>query len=87
MMAISMSNLGNVFKHLKKYELAVTSFQNAIRLAEEIGDKNNMAMYYSNMSDAYVEKGDLQAAQSSGVKSLDLARKQENDLQIIQSSA
>lgn len=38
MMAISMNNLGNVYKHLAKYETAVSSYQNAIRLAEEVND-------------------------------------------------
>ncbi len=87
MMAIIVNNLGNTDKHLKNYDLAITDFKKALDYARQAGDEVSRPMYYSNLSDVYVHKGDLKAAEENALISLRLAKELSNEQQILNARA
>jgi len=87
MMAIIVNNLGNTDKHLKNYDQAITDFKKALDYARQAGDEVSKPMYYSNLSDVYVHKGNLKAAEENALISVRLARGLNNEQQILNARA
>lgn len=50
----SLSNLGFVDRHLEKYDEALESHQNALKIAEKIGDYDRMALNLFGMGDIFL---------------------------------
>jgi signal transduction histidine kinase len=82
--AISLHNIGGVFKELGQYERAVDYYKLSLKISKEIGDKEGEPYYYSEMGDVYIRKKQYDSALQSLTYSLKLARQMKltiNDLE------
>ena len=71
-MASNYGNLGVVYKIRGDLEKAVELHQQALKLNEEIGSKEGMAIQYGNLGNVYKLKGNITEAKRYYLMSLDL---------------
>ncbi len=61
-LAVFLTNLGNLLKSLGRHEEAVTLLRRTIRLRTDLGDRRGLAITYNSLAQEHVARGDLQAA-------------------------
>jgi len=59
---VSLNSIGNLYILLKQYDLAVSQFRKSLKLEEELGNKQGMAINYQNIGEALEEQGKLAEA-------------------------
>jgi CHAT domain-containing protein/Tfp pilus assembly protein PilF len=69
-----LTNLGYIYMDARKFELAATSFQKALDLAEEIGAQQDIYNASRVLARLALETGDLDQASKYAQKSLNIAR-------------
>ena len=79
--ALSLNNLGDLFRQSGNLQTAATTYQQAKATAQEIDDKNAIAYVMQGLGDVAVDRGDLAAAHKSYEEALSL-RKQTGELQL-----
>ena len=67
---LSLINSGNVFKRLKKFDVAVSEFEKGeVVIAENsIADKNLLGNFYKHLADVYLQKNDLKKGEETLLK-------------------
>lgn len=59
---ISLNSIGNLYKTLEQYDLAITQFRRALRLEGELGNKLGLAINHQNIGECLELKEDLEGA-------------------------
>ncbi len=59
---VSLNSIGNLYLLLKQYDLAIQQLRKSLRLEEELGNKQGMAINYQNIGEALEEQGKLAEA-------------------------
>ncbi|MBN2541750.1 tetratricopeptide repeat protein, partial [bacterium] len=67
-------NLGRLYFHLSEYDTAIIYWKKTLKIAIDLGDKNNRVLNLNYISMAYKNLGDYEKALSYTLKALDLAR-------------
>lgn len=67
---ISLNGIGNLYKALEQYDLAIMQFSRALKLEEELGNKLGLAINHQNIGACLEHKGDLEGALENYRKSL-----------------
>ncbi len=73
--AISLHNIGSVFKELEQYDRAVDYLKLSQKLSNEIGDLEGEPYYNNDRGDIYIRKNQYDSALYHLLKSLDQVRK------------
>lgn len=74
---VSHNSIGNIYVTLKQYDLAVEQFRTSLKLEEELGNLQGMAINHQNIGECMEEQGRLEEALKSYRTSL--AYNEEND--------
>ncbi len=72
--ASSLKNLGNAYYYLGEYQQAIDSFQQSLKIKQEIGDRNGEAKSLNNLGSAYNSLGEYQQAIDYLQQSLEITR-------------
>ena len=59
---VSLNSIGNLYVLLKQYDLAISQFRKSLKLEEELGNIQGMAINYQNIGEAMEEQGKLNEA-------------------------
>jgi CHAT domain-containing protein len=73
MSAAYLGNLGTAYSDLGDYRKAISFYEKALAIAEEIGDKQGKGSWLGNLGRAYGDLGDYRKAISFGEKALAIA--------------
>ncbi len=74
---VSLNSIGNIYISLKQYDLAVEQFRTSLKLEEELGNLQGIAINHQNIGECMEEQGRLDEALKSYRTSL--AYNEEND--------
>ncbi|WP_237561849.1 tetratricopeptide repeat-containing sensor histidine kinase [Flagellimonas algicola] len=67
---VSLNSIGNLYKTLEQYDLAILQFERALKMDEELGNKLGLAVNHQNIGQCLENKGDLDGALEHYRKSL-----------------
>jgi len=59
---VSLNGIGNIYKTLEQYDLAIEQFQKSLQLEEELGNKLGLAINYQNIGDCQELQGKFDEA-------------------------
>ncbi|WP_238934471.1 tetratricopeptide repeat-containing sensor histidine kinase [Aurantibacter crassamenti] len=59
---VSLNNIGNIYRTLEQYDLAIENFQRSLELDEELGNKLGLAINHQNIGECYEAQGKLEEA-------------------------
>ncbi|MEX0315953.1 MAG: tetratricopeptide repeat protein, partial [Allomuricauda sp.] len=67
---VSLNSIGNLYKTLEQYDLAILQFERALKMDQELGNKLGLAVNHQNIGQCLENKGDLDGALEHYRKSL-----------------
>lgn len=67
---VSLNSIGNLYKTLEQYDLAILQFERALKMDEQLGNKLGLAVNHQNIGQCLENKGDLDGALEHYRKSL-----------------
>ncbi|WP_298866761.1 tetratricopeptide repeat protein [uncultured Allomuricauda sp.] len=67
---VSLNCIGNLYKALEQYDLAIIQFKRALKFEEELDNKLGLAINHQNIGGCLEQKGDLEGALENYRKSL-----------------
>jgi len=59
---VSLNGIGNIYRKLKQYALAIEKFSESLKLEEELGNILGLAINYQNIGECYEAQGKLEGA-------------------------
>jgi len=79
--AISLNNIGLVYKDMKSYKKATAYFKQSLKIKEELNDKHGIAVSLYSIGEVHREQGNNNEAISFGSRSLVLGL-EEGDVEL-----
>ncbi|MEO9893700.1 tetratricopeptide repeat protein [Aurantibacter sp.] len=68
---VSLNNIGNIYRKLDQYDIAIKNFQKSLILDKELGNKLGLAINHQNIGECYEAQGNLEQALENHLTSLD----------------
>lgn len=62
---VSLNNIGNIYRTLEQYDIAIEKFEESLELDEELGNKLGLAINHQNIGECYEAQGRLDEALQS----------------------
>jgi tetratricopeptide (TPR) repeat protein len=71
-MAISLNNIGNVYRYRKEYAEAISNYQQSLAIKESKGSKKSIGIAADNIGQAFLELGDFGNAEAYFKRAIDI---------------
>jgi len=81
-MAVILNKLGSIYEIKKDYDKSIQTYEKALAMNTTNKHEANYSEFYSNISNAWLKKGDKKKAEANALKAVAYAREQHNDLQL-----
>lgn len=80
---VSLNNIGNIYKTLERYDLAIEKFEESLKLEADLNNTLGLAINYQNIGECYEAQSKLEEALQNHLISLEYNKEIDNEMGII----